>query len=219
MFYTIYKITNRIDGKIYIGCHKTEDPNDEYMGSGKYLINAQKKYGIENFEKDILEVFDNPEAMFEMESTVVNEDFVNRTDTYNLKEGGCGGFGFINNNGLNNSNNNNLKANEAAKKKYNNATGNEEWLINLKKKSSETFKEAHRLGKIRYDTFTGKKHTEEAKMKIGESSSKHQVGTGNSQYDTMWIYSLEEKRSQKIKKDDLAEWESKGWLKGRKMKF
>lgn len=43
MFYTVYKITNQIDGKIYIGSHKTLDLNDSYMGSGKYLRHAQEK--------------------------------------------------------------------------------------------------------------------------------------------------------------------------------
>ena len=53
-FYIVYKITNQINGKFYIGVHATSDVNDGYMGSGKYLKRAQNKHGIENFTKEIL---------------------------------------------------------------------------------------------------------------------------------------------------------------------
>lgn len=94
-YYTIYQITNLVNNKIYIGCHKTIDPYDGYMGSGKLLNEAIKKYGLSNFKKDVIYIFDNPDEMYSKEAEIVNDDFILREDTYNIKRGGTGGWDHI----------------------------------------------------------------------------------------------------------------------------
>jgi len=219
MYYIVYKITNLINNKIYIGVHKTKNINDDYMGSGKYLKRAQEKYGIENFEKEILEVFDNAEDMFLAEAEIVNKDFVSDNLTYNLKIGGEGGWDYINSTNINNTNGN--KGVNARRKLAERRLIDKDYDLKLKKISSDNFKKARKKLKELYPegTFKDKKHTEETKKKIGEANSKHQSGTGNSQFGSMWIYSLTEKVSKKIKKEEFIAYEDLGWLKGRKIKF
>lgn len=91
MKYTIYQITNKLNGKIYIGKHQTENINDGYFGSGIALRKAVKKYGKDSFKKEILFVFDTEVEMNAKEREIITEDFVKRKDTYNLGVGGEGG--------------------------------------------------------------------------------------------------------------------------------
>jgi hypothetical protein len=100
MYYTVYKITNKINGKIYIGKHQTKKIDDGYMGSGKRLKDAIKHYGLKNFEKEILFVFDNEEDMNNKEAELVTECFIKEDSNYNMCPGGNGGFGYINNNNI-----------------------------------------------------------------------------------------------------------------------
>ena len=91
MLYTIYKVTNKINGKIYIGKHQTENPNDGYFGSGKFIKSAIRKYGKENFIKEVLFIFETELEMNEKEKELITEEFVSRKDTYNAGVGGEGG--------------------------------------------------------------------------------------------------------------------------------
>lgn len=100
MFYYLYEIRNNLNDKIYVGVHKTTDMDDGYMGSGKILLRAISKNGIENFTKTILETFATSEQMYAREKEVVTDEFLLREDVYNLRRGGTGGFDYINRSGI-----------------------------------------------------------------------------------------------------------------------
>lgn len=163
-YYTIYKTTNKTNGKYYIGKHQTQDLNDGYLGLGKHLKRAIDKYGIENFEKEILHVFDTEEEMNAKEKELV----ILCEESYNLCPGGQGGFGYIRVNGLN-------VTPEARQKTSNTLKGRLPWNTNLKNCYSDEWKlnrqklmaEKYRNGFV---TFKGKKHSEETKKKMSEKA-------------------------------------------------
>lgn len=90
--YYIYRITNLVDGKTYIGQHKYKKLNDSYRGSGKLLWRAYRKYGFENFTKEIL--YSNiqyKETADDMERfTIAKERAIGKAE-YNIADGGNGG--------------------------------------------------------------------------------------------------------------------------------
>lgn len=92
MYYLIYKITNIINNKIYIGKHQTENKNDDYMGSGILLKRAMNLYGKKFFKKEILCECLNEEELNIKEIDFINEyNSTNKNIGYNIALGGDGG--------------------------------------------------------------------------------------------------------------------------------
>lgn len=97
MYGYIYITTNLINGRMYIGKHKSEKYDSSYYGSGKILLYAIKKYGIENFSNSILDTAECLEELNEKEKYYIGlyrEKYKDKL--YNIANGGDGGNTFEN---------------------------------------------------------------------------------------------------------------------------
>lgn len=223
MYFYLYKTINIINGKFYIGVHQTENLNDGYIGSGKHVNSAIKKYGIDNFKIEILEFFDDSKSMYNREKEIVTEEFISRSDTYNIRMGGSGGFDYI-----------------QKMPQY------RTWTRLGAKKSIRLLKEQGiNFGKLGADScrinkkgvafdpileekynFRNNKQNQELgnspeareKAKITQKTTyakiKHQQGCRNSQYGTRWVYNGI--KTIKIKKEELQKYLDLGWKPGRR---
>lgn len=103
MKYIVYLTTNVVNNKIYVGVHKTENPDifDGYYGNGLNIKDqsklkhpkepfhyAIKKYGFKNFKRSTIKVFDTLDEALKLEKEIVNKEFIKRRDTYNVTLGG-----------------------------------------------------------------------------------------------------------------------------------
>lgn len=95
--HSVYKITNNINSRYYIGVHSTLNINDSYMGSGDLIKKSISKYGIDNFKKEILFEYDELYQAYEKERELVKTLYEDPL-SYNMNSGGKGGWGHINEN-------------------------------------------------------------------------------------------------------------------------
>ncbi len=217
MYYLIYQTTNKINGKIYVGKHITKDLNDGYLGSGKYLHNAIEKYGIENFERTILFFCETEDEMNAKEKEIVNEDFVARKDTYNLKIGGDGGWDYINNelhfNGIKSYHKN--KSEQEIKEIYKKAgEGSQKYFANLTKEEHKKLSEKWlKYYETHPGMYTGKRHSEETKRKFSLRRKGKHTGKDNHRFGCHWWKDPNNKtKSLSIKEGDPV---PEGWIRGR----
>lgn len=95
--YTVYKVINTINNRYYIGVHKTNKPNDYYLGSGLAIKRAVEAYGRQSFTKEILHCCEEESEAYLIEEKLVDQ-YINDPLCYNLMRGGEGGFEHINKN-------------------------------------------------------------------------------------------------------------------------
>jgi len=101
--YIVYLTTNLVNNKIYIGVHKTKNPEvfDGYLGCGVKISDrstyrychtpfesAVNKYGPSKFKRKTLKVFNKLEDALDLERRLVDSNFIKRKDTYNVTLGG-----------------------------------------------------------------------------------------------------------------------------------
>lgn len=202
-YHYIYKTTNIINNKFYIGMHSTDNLNDGYLGSGKRLWFSINYHGKENHKIEILEFCNDRVSLKNREKEIVNKELLNEDLCMNLQLGGGGGI-----------------SSEEHHKKMRDASSiyqKEKWKDpnyreKIKKIIIENFKKGH-INRVKYDLFKGKTHTEETKLKMSESKKNKNTGNNNSQYGTCWI--SKDGKNIKIKKSELKEWLGNGWIKGR----
>lgn len=206
-YHFIYKTTNLLSGRYYIGMHSTNNLDDGYFGSGTRIRRAINKHGEENFKREILEFCETREELKSREEEIVNLNEITKVDCMNLKVGGYGGFT------PEQQKLNNFKSQEVQKilKEV-----NPEWFENLLKNRSKGHKNSYDEGRREryyFHDWNGKKHSEDTKLKMSESSKGMGKGENNSQFGKCWI--TNEIENKKIMKGELI---PDGWRLGRKMK-
>lgn len=227
MFFYLYQVQNLINGKIYVGVHRSKTLTNSYLGSGTVIKRAVQKYGKHNFTKTILETFDSVTAMFEREKQVVNEEFLARTDVYNLRIGGAGGFDYLMSNleqftgysGIQERNRaispfcaGGDRANEIRLKAMQSVMSSKSWTAAQlwALEHPEESKRARTPGRVAA-------LSEESKQKRKDSyaRNKHQQGSKNSQFGKCWI--TKDGTNKSIRLSEVDEWIQRGWHRGREL--
>lgn len=96
MYGFIYITTNLVNNKRYIGqCSYNKVRTEFYLGSGKHILAAIKKYGKENFTREVLCEAETLEELNRLERHYIKEyNAVKSREFYNVSPGGKASLGF-----------------------------------------------------------------------------------------------------------------------------
>jgi group I intron endonuclease len=154
-YHFVYKTINLINQKFYIGKHSTLNIDDGYLGSGKRLSLAIKKYGEENFIREIISFHQTSEEALSAEKQLISHQLVSSENCYNLTFGGGRDWSHINNI---------PKSNETKHKISKTLKGrifSEEHKLKIKQN--------HHNCSGENNSFYGKTHSEETKQKLRQA--------------------------------------------------
>lgn len=169
----VYKTTNLINNKIYVGIHSTINENDNYLGSGRVFLKAVRKHNKINFKKEILHTYKTREDALNKEKEIVNDIFILDENNYNCTIGGYGGIG-VSNKGRKHTKEAILKIKEAGKRECKDETKKRIGNANRGRKMSAEVVINNSLAlKKYYETNNsprlGVKLSEETKKKMSEN--------------------------------------------------
>jgi hypothetical protein len=205
-YHYIYKTTNMLSGRYYIGMHSTDDLNDGYLGSGTLLRRSINKHGRENFKIEILEFVNSREELAAREKEIVSLQEIAKKECMNLKVGGNGGLSSAEHaykfHAAGGKATRQLLSKRHVERLQSDDTYRKNWITNVKKGlEAAGFPEG---------TFKGRKHKPETIELMKKAKQETGKGHKNSQYGTCWI--TDEYQNRKIYKGDLI---PEGWRLGR----
>lgn len=209
----IYKITNTINGKIYVG--KDEASDESYYGSGSLIKRAIQKYGLDKFTKEVLEDNINDKKLLEeLEIYWIGKlNSMDKTIGYNICKGGNGGDTITNN-----PNKQNIieKIRNTSKGRVFTEEHKRKLLENHNSKNPE-------VGKRISAALKGRKKSVEHREKLSKATTAYYERSGGnvnfkgknnpmSKHEYLWYSNEETGKMKRIKKDDPI---PEGFVKGR----
>lgn len=182
----VYKVTNNINNKLYVGITSRKRVNDrwsqhrcmgktEYEGDNSLLHKAMRKYGVDCFSFEVIEEVDNS-LLFEREKYWIAYYNSKTPNGYNLTDGGEGTFGFESpKKGVPRSQEvkDKLKASwtEERREEYKQRVLGEKNPMYGKKWSDEYISLFREKSTGENNAFYGKHHTEETRQKISQAQN------------------------------------------------